>query len=169
MLIQISSGQGSPKECEFACNLLYQELLEEFPDLEVVMTNFTDKQCLKSAIFYSSDDLSYLEGTVLWICQSQFRRNCKRKNWYIDISILKEQFRFDKLSDVRFETFRSAGKGGQNVNKVSTAVRAIHLPTKISVISIDQKSQIFNKKIAYLRLMKKIDERSSSINKVIQY
>lgn len=57
----------------------------------------------------------------------------------------------------------------QNVNKVSTAVRAIHLPTNISVISIDQKSQIFNKKIAYLRLMKKIDERSSSINKVIQY
>lgn len=64
MLIQISSGQGSPKECEFASNLLYQELLKEFLDLEVIMTNFTEKQCLKSAIFYSSDDLSYLDGTV---------------------------------------------------------------------------------------------------------
>ena len=169
MLIQISSGQGSPKECEFASNLLYQELLKEFLDLEVIMTNFTEKQCLKSAIFYSSDDLSYLDGTVQWICQSPFRANYKRKNWYIDISILKEQFRFDKLNDIRFETFRSAGKGGQNVNKTSTAVRAIHLPTKITAVSSSERSQIINKRIAYLRLMEKMDEQSSSINKVIQY
>lgn len=32
MLIQISAGQGSPKECELACYLFYKELLTEFPD-----------------------------------------------------------------------------------------------------------------------------------------
>lgn len=55
------------------------------------------------------------------------------------------------------------------MNKVSTAIRAVHLPSGISVVSMDQRSQIQNKKIAYLRLMKKIEDTSSSINKVIQY
>lgn len=169
MLIQISAGQGSPKECELACYLFYKELLTEFPNLEVVSTNFSDKQCLKSAVFYSEKDLSFLEGSVQWICQSPFRENHKRKNWFINVSILQEKFRFDKDDDIRYEAFRSSGKGGQNVNKVSTAIRAIHIPTGISVVSMDQRSQIQNKKIAYLRLMKKIDEKNSSINKVIQY
>ena len=169
MLIQISAGQGSPKECELACYLFCKELLTEFPDLEVVSTNFSDKKCLKSAVFYSEQDLSFLEGSVQWICQSPFRENHKRKNWFIDVSILQDKFRFDKDDDIRYEAFRSSGKGGQNVNKVSTAIRAIHIPTGISVVSMDQRSQIQNKKIAYLRLMKKIDEKNSSINRVIQY
>lgn len=85
------------------------------------------------------------------------------------MSILQDKFRFDKDDDIRYEALRSSGKGGQNVNKVSTAIRAIHIPTGISVVSMDRRSQIQNKKIAYLRLMKKIDEKNSSINRVIQY
>lgn len=168
MLIQVSSGQ-SPKECERACYLYYKELLKEFPSLEVVEIHEEKDQCIKSVIFYTEEDLSYLEGTVQWICSSPFRPHHKRKNWFIDVSILKEKFRFDKDKNIKYEVFRSSGKGGQNVNKVSTGVRAIHIPTGISVVSTNQRSQIQNKKIAYLRLMKKIDETSSSINKVIQY
>lgn len=168
MLIQVSSGQGSPKECERACYLYYKEILDEFPSLEVVQINVSDKECLKSVVFYSEEDLSYLEGTVQWICQSPFRPNHKRKNWFIDVSILKEEFR---LSDdnIRYESFRSSGAGGQNVNKVSSAIRAIHVPTGITAVSMDERSQRQNKKIAYLRLIKKIDEINSSINKNIEY
>lgn len=168
MLIQVSSGQG-PKECERACYLYYRELLKEFPSLEVVSIHEKKNQCIQSVIFYIEEDLSYLEGTVQWICESPFRPHHKRKNWYIDVSILKEKFRFDKDNNIRYEAFRSSGKGGQNVNKVSTAIRAVHIPTGISAISMDQRSQIQNKKIAYLRLIKKIDETNSSINSVIQY
>lgn len=168
MLIQISSAQG-PKEVEKGCYLYYRELLKEFPSLEVVSIHEEKNQCIKSVIFYTEEDLSYLEGTVLWICQSPFRPHHKRKNWYIDVSILKEKFRFDKDNNIRYEAFRSSGKGGQNVNKVSTAIRAVHIPTGISAVAMDQRSQIQNKKIAYLRLMKKIDETSSSINQVVQY
>ena len=53
---------------------------------------------------------------------------------------------------VRFETFRSGGKGGQNVNKVETGVRALHIPTGTAVVSTEARSQHMNKQIALNRL-----------------
>ena len=167
MLIQISSGQ-SPKECERAVYLYHKELLREFPSLEVVSIN-GDKECAKTVVLYTEEDLSFLDGTVQWICKSPFRPNHQRKNWFIDISILKEEFRFDKLNDVKFEVCRASGAGGQHVNKTNSAVKATHSPTGISAISMDERSQIQNKKKAYIRLMNKIEETGSSINNVIQY
>ena len=60
--------------------------------------------------------------------------------------------------DIQFQTTRSQGSGGQNVNKVSTAVRATHLPTKISVFVQDTRSQLENKKISIKRLEEKVLE-----------
>ena len=58
MLIQINSGQG-PKECEYACYMLYQELLKEYPSLKVVSRYVSDQKCLKSITFSIHEDLSY--------------------------------------------------------------------------------------------------------------
>ncbi|HEX4103986.1 MAG TPA: peptide chain release factor-like protein [Candidatus Paceibacterota bacterium] len=55
--------------------------------------------------------------------------------------------------DLKFEFYRSGGPGGQNVNKVETAVRVVHLPTGLAVSSQAQRSQAQNREYA-LKLLK---------------
>ena len=162
MKLQISSGQG-PVECELAVSKLAESLCEEFDD--TVITQKTDgfqDGCYRSITIESKCDLSFLEGTVKWICQSPFRPNHKRKNWFIDVSPVKtfDGTAFDNKL-IRFDTFRSGGKGGQNVNKVETGVRATYLPLGISAISTDERSQHMNKKLALERLQKLIESQNA--------
>ncbi|MCL1808520.1 MAG: peptide chain release factor H [Clostridiales bacterium] len=154
MRIQISLGNG-PVECELAVGKFLEALKDEIPDMVIVSeARSKNAGCFKSAVVSTSMDVSHLQGTVKWIAQSPYRPRHKRKNWFIDISL------FDEAADetsfdgdlVRFQTFRSGGPGGQNVNKVETGVRAVHVPTGVSVTSTEARTQHLNKKIALSRL-----------------
>lgn len=151
MRIQISSGQG-PEECELAVELFYQALRREVEGIQLVSGVKGRRGGFSSVVLEAEADLSGLEGSVLWVCKSPLRPEHKRKNWYIDVSILEEVPRTSKEMQVRFETFRSGGKGGQNVNKVETGVRVVHIPTGIAVVSTEARSQHMNKQIALNRL-----------------
>ena len=61
--------------------------------------------------------------------------------------------------DVRYQTLRASGPGGQHVNKTDSAVRATHGPTGLATLSQDQRSQFANKKIARLKLAMLLEER----------
>jgi len=156
MIVQISAGQG-PSECQLAVAKLYEALKKEYGDLEVISdTKGYEKGCFDSIRFRTQQDLSSLEGTVLWICRSPFRKNHKRKNWYVDVSIIAELAGIAADKEYRIEKFHCGGKGGQNVNKVETGVRIIHIPTGLTAQSTEERSQFRNRQRAMEKLQKKL-------------
>ncbi|MBC5746098.1 peptide chain release factor H [Lachnospiraceae bacterium MD308] len=159
MIIQISSGQG-PAECELAVYKLFQSLKKEYPDIELLSSHESRNQGgLTSVLFFAECDLSDLEGSVQWICKSPYRPHHKRKNWFVDVSVIPERENICKEQEIRFERFYSGGKGGQNVNKVETGVRLIHIPTGITVTSTSERSQYANKKDALNKLSAILEQR----------
>ena len=98
------------------------------------------------------------EGSVLWVAQKNpFRPWHRRKNWFVGVHFFKPM-EANKTNDrdIVYETLRSSGPGGQNVNKVETAVRATHLPSGLSVLASDMRTQVQNKKLARERLVIKL-------------
>ena len=65
----------------------------------------------------------------------------------------------DLRKDVDFQTLRGSGPGGQHRNKVETTVRAVHVPTGLTVVVSEHRSQLRNKILALERLRERLLER----------
>ena len=152
MIYQISSGQG-PAECELGVAKFLAYLQKNY-DISVIDSSVGHhKDTYRSVRIFSDIDLSEYIGSARWVCRSPYRPEHRRKNWFIDFracAVAKAE-KFDP-EQVVFDTFRSGGKGGQNVNKVETGVRAIYLPTGQAVVCTEERSQHANKKKAFERL-----------------
>ncbi len=65
--------------------------------------------------------------------------------------------------DVRFETFTPGGPGGQHANRTASGVKAIHIPTGITAVAREHRSQYRNRKLALERLLAKLKNRHRSV------
>ena len=147
--IQITAGRG-PVECARAVALVARELLKAIPTLQLTDCEPHNQEdgCFMSMTFATDEAIPQpvvddWQGTILWrSTKNPFRPGHKRSNWFVGVNF------FDEVSlpqivesEIVYETCRSGGKGGQNVNKVETTVRAIHTPTGLSVKCSDERSQ----------------------------
>jgi peptide chain release factor len=93
------------------------------------------------------------DGTIQWVGYSTFRPAHKRKNWFVGVRrVPMPQSAIFSEKDLRIETLKASGPGGQHVNTTESAVRVVHTPTGISTISRDERSQTANRKRALERL-----------------
>lgn len=95
-------------------------------------------------------------GTIQYVFKSPVRKGHQRQNWFVGVSPMPDPSgqaapEIDPR-DVRFDTMRAGGAGGQHVNTTDSAVRATHVPTGIVAISRDERSQHRNKATALRRL-----------------
>lgn len=165
-MIQITSGKG-PEECERVVALVLSKLMDAAKGnaLEAKVVDVVEGRLpstyLSAMVLVKGNDLDSFcnswTGTIQWIGQSPYRKFHKRKNWFVGV----KAYDISKIAawnekDVVFQTMRASGPGGQNVNKVETAVRATHLPSGISVTASAERSQLQNKKEAIEKLKAKL-------------
>lgn len=161
--VQITSGRG-PEECELAVSHALNCILKEAKQSDVAVDILERVPGNKTGTYQSimlsmqgnnlNSFIQRWKGTIQWASESPYRPTHKRKNWFIAVNVLTPLESLDalNLNELKFETMRASGAGGQHVNTTDSAVRVIHVPTGLTAFAQEERSQHMNKKLAIARL-----------------
>ncbi len=169
-ILSVNAGAGGTESCDWAAMLMrmYQRWAETRGwDVEVIDALPGEVAGMKSVTLTLSGENAYgyakaERGVHRLVRISPFDANKRRHTSFASVDVIAELEAEDTgemvipPNEFSVDTFRSGGKGGQNVNKVETAVRITHLPTGLVVASQTQRSQHQNRATAMKLLLSKI-------------
>lgn len=168
-IISINAGAGGTESCDWANMLLrmYQRWAESRGwEVEITDALAGETAGIKSVTFLVSGENAYgfckaERGVHRLVRISPFDANKRRHTSFASVDVIAELDEADEElalppSEFQIDTYRSGGKGGQNVNKVETAVRITHLPTGLVVACQSQRSQHQNRATAMKIILARI-------------